>query len=444
MKLAFRSFVAYRKGLLIFMKYKFNDYLISTYDENDNLIIYDTLRQKIWMVEKDKVACIKEVGHQIIETGECRGSIQIVNTLLKCKIIQRTDTDDKEELEALYRNVLFNQNILSVILLPTEKCNFRCTYCYENFQNGKMNDDVISKIEEIINNWLPQYNILHLNWFGGEPLLAMDVIKKTSEKILQICKKMKKPFYSSITTNGYLLDLYTMKELLKLHVMVFQITLDGDRRTHDKQRVLQNGQGTYAVILQNLLNIKNHIKTKTIKIIIRVNVSRDLNENAINKLIKLFEDDKRFIISVQKIFAAENQANDGAPNLSDYIKTLEKCTHHYVDDLDPHETICYAAKQNTLMIRSDGAISKCTVNFQDENNCFGNILSKDVKDITLNSYMYNYSRHKKEICMKCCIYPLCFGRQCPARSYQLCDLLITKYTQTVKSLSSKAEIIGIM
>lgn len=426
------------------MKYKLNDYLISTYDENDNLIIYDTLRQKIWMVEKDKVACIKEVGRQIIETGEYRGSIQIINTLLKHKIIQRTDTNVKEELETLYRNVLFNQDVLSVILLPTEKCNFRCTYCYENFENGKMNDDIISKIEDIINNWLPQYNILHINWFGGEPLLAIDVIKKTSEKVLQICKKLQKPFYSSITTNGYLLDLHTMKELLKLHVMVFQITIDGDKRAHDKQRILQNGEGTYDIILQNLLNIKNQIKTKTIKIIIRVNVSKDINESALNELIKLFEDDKRFIISVQKIFEVGGKSDNAAPNLSDYIKTLEKCAHHYVDDLDPHEAICYAAKQNTLMIRSDGSMSKCTVNFQDKKNYFGNILSKDVKDVTLNSYVYNRSQHKKEECIRCCIYPLCFGRQCPARSHQLCDLLITKYTQTIKSLSSKAEIIEII
>ena len=35
---------------------------------------------------------------------------------------------------------------LHLIVLPTEKCNFRCTYCYEDFLNGKMPLDTHKKI----------------------------------------------------------------------------------------------------------------------------------------------------------------------------------------------------------------------------------------------------------------------------------------------------------
>ena len=31
--------------------------------------------------------------------------------------------------------------IQELILLPTEKCNFRCTYCYEDFELGKMSEE---------------------------------------------------------------------------------------------------------------------------------------------------------------------------------------------------------------------------------------------------------------------------------------------------------------
>ena len=32
----------------------------------------------------------------------------------------------------------FRSNYLNLIILPTEACNFRCTYCYETFENKKM------------------------------------------------------------------------------------------------------------------------------------------------------------------------------------------------------------------------------------------------------------------------------------------------------------------
>ena len=31
---------------------------------------------------------------------------------------------------------------LQLILMPTEQCNFRCTYCYESFSNGRMSQEV--------------------------------------------------------------------------------------------------------------------------------------------------------------------------------------------------------------------------------------------------------------------------------------------------------------
>lgn len=430
--------------MFVFVEYKFNDYLISTYDDNDNLIIYDTLRKNIWMIDKERIDRVKEIVSQIEQTGKYNGSKQLLDTLLKCNIIQPADTNVTDELEALYHNVFFNQNTLSLILLPTEECNFRCIYCYEDFKNSKMNKDIVLKIEETIKSLLPKYNVLNLSWFGGEPLLAMDVIKRISETALGVCKKLRKPFYSSITTNGYLLDLQTMKTLLKLHVLYFQVTLDGNKLSHDKQRVLKNGDGTYDTILKNLIDIKNKIKTKTIKIRIRVNLSKNVGENALAEISKLFGDDERFVITPRRVFEVGKDSDSKTIDLYKYIDSIDKCSTRYIDDLDPHETICYAAKENTLMIRSNGSIGKCTVNFQDKDNYFGNILEQDIENFALSSCSYNRSEHKKEECIKCSIYPICFGRQCPARKRQLCDILIKKYTKEIKLLSAEAKIVEII
>lgn len=44
----------------------------------------------------------------------------------------------------------FNNKQLSLILLITEQCNFRCAYCYEDFKIGKMPPDVIEGIKNVI------------------------------------------------------------------------------------------------------------------------------------------------------------------------------------------------------------------------------------------------------------------------------------------------------
>ena len=54
------------------------------------------------------------------------------------------------------------------------------------------------------------------------------------------------------------------------------VSIDGIKETHDKQRVLANGEGTYDTIMSNLLDIKNKTKSAIQKIIIRTNVSKDI------------------------------------------------------------------------------------------------------------------------------------------------------------------------
>ena len=40
-----------------------------------------------------------------------------------------------------------NTERCKLILFPTEKCNFRCLYCYEDHVGEKMSSDTISSIK---------------------------------------------------------------------------------------------------------------------------------------------------------------------------------------------------------------------------------------------------------------------------------------------------------
>ena len=105
--------------------------------------------------------------------------------------------------------------MLSLTIMPTELCNFRCRYCYEKFEKGKMQEDIYKGIVKYLQKNLSSYSGLDISWFGGEPLLALDIIEKMSTDIYELCKLLKKPYMAGMTTNGYLLTPEVVERLLK-------------------------------------------------------------------------------------------------------------------------------------------------------------------------------------------------------------------------------------
>src|SRR5438034_1340131 len=102
------------------------------------------------------------------------------------------------KLAAALRNDTFH-----LILLPTEKCNFRCTYCYEDFAIGRMSPVTIQSVTRLIDRRVADLSLLHISWFGGEPLIALPIIEEISNHIVKVTKYTNGLHYvGDITTNG--------------------------------------------------------------------------------------------------------------------------------------------------------------------------------------------------------------------------------------------------
>lgn len=97
---------------------------------------------------------------------------------------------------------------------PTLQCNYKCWYCCVEEQNTKyelrrMNDETIEILKKHINYMIKVEKIfsLHLDWFGGEPLMFFyEVILPISKYALELCKTYNIPYTSHVTTNAYYID----------------------------------------------------------------------------------------------------------------------------------------------------------------------------------------------------------------------------------------------
>jgi len=302
-----------------------------------------------------------------------------------------------------------NPALQQLIIFPTEKCNFRCTYCYEDFAIGKMKEPVLQGIERFLARRVPELTELATDWFGGEPLVARDVVLRLSSYASRLCKEQGVALRGGMTTNAYLLNFALFEELLSYDQRFFQVTLDGWERGHDVLRKLASGRGTFERIWDNLLATR--ASGQDFHIQIRIHVRRDNRESLetlLDRIAESFGNDPRYTLDfehLRNLGGAGGKTVDRPMSLAE-LREVETALRERYDravaaaadpaaavpriappsrppslvgefkgDAAPGAApyICYAAKPNSLLIRADGRIGKCTVALNDDRNTIGRI-----------------------------------------------------------------------
>ena len=93
--------------------------------------------------------------------------------------------DETAALDALGRTGCSSGDTVDLTICPTMGCNFDCPYCFENHFPGVMTESVQDDVAGLAGRMLDEVGAekLLVIWFGGEPLLAVDVIARLSERL---------------------------------------------------------------------------------------------------------------------------------------------------------------------------------------------------------------------------------------------------------------------
>lgn len=297
----------------------------------------------------------------------------------------------KYPLDEIIKTSISN-DLIRLTIFPTEQCNFRCIYCYEYFKNPKMNNKTLKGLLHFLDKRLESTKLIYMNWFGGEPLLAKDIIFKVSKLINNKTNNFDCIHIGNITTNGYLLDIKTFSQLVQLGIKNFQLTLDGPEDQHNKSRKLRNGGETFDVIWNNLFEIKK--SNISAKINIRIHFTKDNYQILlpfINTIEKELLCDERFYVYFKAIekFGGPNDENisfldDDEKSkienmLNSQLKIKEKL---YINEIP----ICYAAQLNAFSIRSNGLIQKCDLALDLPENNVGFLKDDGTLDIDVDKF----------------------------------------------------------
>ncbi|MFC4653361.1 radical SAM/SPASM domain-containing protein [Lactococcus nasutitermitis] len=335
---------------------------------------------------------------------------------------------EENEFQKMMTSIFEKENrTLRLTIFTHGDCNFRCLYCYEKFENISMSQETMDNIIKFAEQKLEQanYSKLQLSWFGGEPLLGYKTILYLTGKLQDICSKYQIIFVADMTTNGYLLDKNKFKILIeKCKVTTFQITIDGNQESHDQQRMMKNGKGTYQRIYQNIVAAQQ--TDLKFLIILRFNVSKSNYEevkNFMNQDSLLFKNDQRFC------FLYRNVGNwgQGERPLNHQVVRLEKDIsyqfskeaisqgYHVHEPLSAlsNRKACYAQNPNNYTFSVRGQLMACTVLIYDNKNNFGNVNTMKFEEEKRKNLWLHSIEKIPEDCKKCEIVAICKGGSCP-------------------------------
>ena len=161
------------------------------------------------------------------------------------------------------RDLVLREGVNQLILGVTENCNMRCRYCiysenYEFFKSysfkrmpfetaRKAIDCYFSLFEESLE--LNPNKDASIGFYGGEPLLEFDLIKRCIGYTKQNYSHFGPQF--NLTTNGTLLTNERADYLMENKVSI-AVSLDGPKEEHDRKRVYANGKGTFDDVMRNV------------------------------------------------------------------------------------------------------------------------------------------------------------------------------------------------
>lgn len=145
--------------------------------------------------------------------------------------------------------------VKSLCLHVAHDCNLRCKYCFAGtgdfgHDRSLMSKEVGEKAVDFIIANSGHRKHCELDFFGGEPLMNMPVVKHVVEYVRKREMETGKEFKLTLTTNGVLLNDANIEYLNDNNISLV-LSLDGRKEVHDNMRPNVAGKGSYDGILAN-------------------------------------------------------------------------------------------------------------------------------------------------------------------------------------------------
>ena len=389
----------------------------------DTTVFFNATTCALAVVDDNFLAVLDDIENNAYD--ESKYDKELIENMKISGCIIDDDIDEIEQLE-FFRNLSkYDKTNFGLTVAPTLDCNFRCKYCFETHPKGVMTDEVQSDLLKFIEERLTAAKHFSLTWYGGEPLMAKDIIYNLSEKILTLCEKYGADYDAFIITNAYLMEDSDIKNFKKYKINGAQITIDGPKEIHDKRRLSLRKESTFDKLIDRV----NALLNNDFSVIVRINIDKE-NIDYVDELLQILK------IKIEKF---ENLKIDfgQVSTYTDICKSIESDCYNnaqYADIMlplyakvaelgftvnkmsiypSPRVNYCCYDYANSFVVDNLGEIYRCWNHVGNIKKSCGNVTNFNVDKLKANylsAIQRNPTRDLK--CRDCNCLPICMGG-CP-------------------------------
>jgi uncharacterized protein len=140
---------------------------------------------------------------------------------------------------------------LKYTVFLTQRCNMSCRYCYGGDGGTDIDDETAFRAVDLAFELVPDGESLDFGFFGGEPILRFDLIRKVTARVRKKERECGVKTVLSLTSNGTIMNADILR-FLKNEGVGYCVSLDGPPEVHDRYRVFGTGGGSFRSVVGNL------------------------------------------------------------------------------------------------------------------------------------------------------------------------------------------------
>jgi uncharacterized protein len=340
-------------------------------------------------------------------------------TLSRLGLLVEDAADEERSMYGYLDALNAGSRHFNALVVLTLDCNLACRYCYEGTMKGRhymsreTADLMVGHIERSLR---PGMEGLNIDFYGGEPLLHTKLIEYISSRLGETAGKRGMGFTFTLTTNGTLLNLRTVRKLAGLGLIGVRITIDGPKENHDAYRPYWvSGRGSFDVIVHNIAAVCGEVK---------VSLGGNYDPSNYRTFPRLLDrlQDKRLspgdIYSIRFDPISKTFEEFATPDFNDGFVSIDEPWIHEAAIFLREEILkrgyntprvvpspCAVEVKDDIVVNYNGDIYKCPGLIGKTEFRVGDLRSGagQYEDA------YNVGHWKNDECIRCAYLPLCFG-----------------------------------
>lgn len=313
----------------------------------------------------------------------------------------------------------------SLVLSLTEACNLRCTYCFLN--GGECSRTMTEEV--LISNINAALKIcserkkqsLTISFFGGEPTLCPELLKKAVSISKAQAKELPFPLHFNITTNGVIKE--DVLRFLRENKFSISLSMDGLPFTQDAQRPLASGMGSSRFVERTIRVLAE--ANQAIKVRCTI-TEKNVSEMPAIVLYLATLGCKRVQFEVVTESGRAKSSGVCRPSRESFVQYLlesidtaakvgmEVLNSSFMRLFTPAIHYCDGMAESRRIVNPDGTISTCVEVNSSNHKAAEYFLLQSQSDVPLTA-IRPIAEHSKD-CSNCFAKFIC-GGGCPSRNY---------------------------